>query len=442
MLFGEEFMLEKIKNFIKAYHLFDDNQKIICAVSGGVDSICLLHILYDLGYALVLAHVNHHKRIESEYEQQQMQRLAKHLNIPIEILDYHATQIDNFQNEAHYARYDFFKQLAKKYQTKWIATAHHLDDQAETILMKLTSGSNLYGYAGISVCLQQDEFSIARPLLCLSKENLYDYAHEQKYNFYEDQSNECDDYLRNRLRHHIIPKLKEETPSFLEKIQEFSIQAKEAFQFIRNQSIKYLNQQNNIISTKDYNLMDIALQKDVLCLLFERYQIEKNKEIIEKCCTLMSQNENRQINLKKDYNFKIEYQKAFIEKKTDTKSYREVLTLDQPCFIGNQYKFYFSKKLPQNNAKYLKLCYNDLKLPFFVCNQKAGDFIELSYGSKKVSRIWIDNKIPKEKRKVLPLVFDAENRLLWIYPSVRSKYVSSYKETGDLYLVCEEIKND
>lgn len=442
MLFGDVIMLNKIKNFIKEHHLFEDNQKIICAVSGGVDSVCLLHILYDLGYPLVLAHVNHHKRKESEQEQKQMQLLAQQLQIPFEVLNYQASNTDNFQNEAHFARYDFFKKLAAKYKTKWIATAHHLDDQAETILMRLATGSNLYGYAGISVCLEQDGYSIVRPLLCLSKEELYHYAEEKKYVFYEDSSNLSDDYFRNRLRHHIIPILKKETPSFLEKIQEFSIQAKEAFQFIRNQSIKYLNKQNNIIKTEDFNLMEEALKKDVLCLLFERYQIEKNKDLIDQCCFLISQNKNKSIHLKNNFNFKVEYQKAFIEKKKNQENYKEILTIDKPCIIRNQYKFYFSKKLPQNNAKYLKLCYNDLKLPFFVCNQKAGDFIELSYGSKKVSRIWIDAKIPKEQRRLLPLVFDAENRLLWVYPAVRSKYASTYKDTGDIYLVCEEIKND
>ncbi|MDE5565910.1 MAG: tRNA lysidine(34) synthetase TilS, partial [Anaeroplasmataceae bacterium] len=256
-------MLERMKNFITQNQLFEKNQPIICATSGGVDSICLIHLLKDLGYKPILAHVNHHKRMESEIEQKEMEVLAKQLEIPFELFSFYDSNIDNFQNNAHHARYDFFKEIADKYHTPWIATAHHLDDQAETILMRLCSGSNLYGYAGISICLEQNNYKIARPLLFASKNELYEYAKKMNYTFFEDISNASDDYFRNRLRHHILPDLKKETPALLEKLQEFSIQAKEAFQFIRNQSIKILNQQNNIISVEDFLLLDIAIQKDV-----------------------------------------------------------------------------------------------------------------------------------------------------------------------------------
>ncbi|MDE6407666.1 MAG: tRNA lysidine(34) synthetase TilS [Anaeroplasmataceae bacterium] len=234
-------MQTKVQKFIKEQNLIPTTNPIICAVSGGVDSVCLLHILHSLNYPLVLAHVNHHKREQSAVEQAAMENLAKEFNIPFELLDFYDNGADNFQNSAHDARYTFFKQLAKKYHTTLIATAHHLNDQAETILMRLITGSNLYGYAGISIIQQEKDYSLIRPLLCVSKEEIYTYAKEHNLLYFEDISNSSDDYLRNRIRHHILPLLEKENINYLEKMQEFSTQTKESFNFIRKQSINYLD---------------------------------------------------------------------------------------------------------------------------------------------------------------------------------------------------------
>lgn len=435
-------MLEKIKRFIEKNQLISSKEPIICATSGGVDSICLIHILHDLGYPVILAHVNHHKRKESELEEQSMKNLAKELNIPFEVYSYYDTHQDNFQAKAHEARYYFFIQIAKKYHTHLIATAHHLDDQAETVLMRLLSGSNLYGYAGISISLTIQEMQIIRPLLCVSKDELYAYAKKNDYVYFEDVSNQSDDYLRNRIRHHIIPKFKEENQDFLNKLQEFSIQTKEAFEFIRNQSIKYLELQNNNIEVKSFISLPIGLKKDIICLLLEQYNIPKNQEIILKCYELIHQNQNKRIMLKNNFYFQIEYGKAFIKEQSETEPFYKEIDIQHDCVLRNRYHFYFSKNLPQNNAKYMKLCYNNLKLPFFIRNMERGDFIEINGGSKKVSRIFIDQKIPKDARKEIPLIFNREGVLLWVYPNVRNKDVFKEKETGDIYLVCEEIKYD
>ncbi|MDE6408462.1 MAG: tRNA lysidine(34) synthetase TilS, partial [Anaeroplasmataceae bacterium] len=95
--------------------------------------------------------------------------------------------------------------------------------------------------------------------------------------------------------------------------------------------------------------------------------------------------------------------------------------------------------IPQNNEKYLKLWYNDLKLPFFIRNKKEGDFINMSYGNKKVARILIDKKIPLSKRDQIPLVFDRDGNLLWIYDLAKSQAVHNQKDKSDIFLVCEEV---
>ena len=165
-------MIKKIKEFMLKNSIDIDNI-IICAISGGVDSLVMLDLLNKMGYKVVLAHVNHNKREESKIEQEAMKTLADNLGIPFEFLSYHYDGNDNFHNDAHNARYEFFKNLCKKYNTDLVSTAHHLDDQIETILIKLMEGSNLYGYGGISALVDDGEYRIIRPLLCVDKKQIY-----------------------------------------------------------------------------------------------------------------------------------------------------------------------------------------------------------------------------------------------------------------------------
>lgn len=433
-------MLKKINQFINKNNMFEKNKSIVVAVSGGVDSVCLLDILYKLGYHVILAHVNHHKRLESDKEEQMMLQLAKSLKIPCEIHHYYDNHEGNFHDAAHQARYSFFKTVANKYHTPYIATAHHLNDQLETIIMKLMTGSNLYGYGGISMVLDDEKYKIRRPLLCCKKEELYLYGKENKLIYFEDDSNQKDDYLRNRIRHHLIPNLIIESNTILEKSQEFSLQIKEAFHYIRNQSINYLQNNQNRIVLDSFLGLDIALQKDIICLMFEQYNLPKNKEIIEDCLKLLKESKgNKKLSLRDNFFFIKNYKTAQIETLPEINEFKFFLTTNEDIIINNMYKFYFSKILPQNNAKYLKLCYNDLKLPFCIRNRKKGDFINMNFGNKKVARLMIDAKLDAQKRAHTPIVLDSENNILWVYAIAKSKSVEQQKLNGDIFLVCEEL---
>lgn len=435
-------MINIVKNFIMNNNLINPLEYVICSTSGGVDSICLLHILYNLGYKVVLAHVNHHKRIESENEENEMRCLAKKLNIPFELYHYYDDGSNNFHDNAHTMRYEFYKKVADKYNTKTITTAHHLDDQAETVIMRLISGSNLYGYSGIANKLTLDGYTIVRPLLCISKKEIYEYVNEHGLIYFEDSSNEEDDYLRNRIRHHVIPLLKIENPNLLNQINDYSTLVKEAFNYIRNQSINFLNNNNNIIDIKSFKSLDISLKKDIICLLFENNNLDKTNNIINNCLNLIDNNCNSSIDIKEGYIFIVEYDKAYIQSKEQVFDYYYELSLDNKVEIMGKYVLYFSKNEPINNEKYIKLCYNDLKLPFSIRNRKDGDTIRMNYGNKKVSRILIDQKVEKSKRDTLPLIFDNSGKLLWVYNYAKNIDVINQKLNGDIYLVCEERKND
>lgn len=432
-------MENKILKFIKDNNLID-NEPIICAVSGGVDSICLLHILCNLGYKVILAHVNHHKRKESQIEQKAMKELANKLKIPFELLDYYYDGKDNFHNDSHNARYSFFKKLCEKYNTNIIATAHHLDDQAETIVMKILEGSNLYGYGGISIINDDGEYKIIRPLLCVNKEELYSYARMHNLKYFEDCSNSENVFLRNRIRHNIVPLLKQESNDFYNKIGQYSLQIKEAFNFIRRQSIEYLNKTNNIIDLDSFNELDIVLKKDILSLLLENNNIRRsNSLILDILCLLSSNDGTKSITLENKYQFVRSYNKAYIKNNCNINIPELKIDINDVVIFNNKYKFYFSKKIPVNNAKYIKLCYNNQELPFSIRSKKPGDFISLEIGNKKVSRVFIDCKIPKDERNQIPIITNSTGDILWIYDLCKSKDVYNQKNIGELIFVCEEI---
>ena len=432
-------MTERIKQFLKINNLNID-KPIVCAVSGGADSLALIQILYELGYKVILAHVNHHKRLESEEEAIAMEVYARSLNIPFEILNYHYSGNGNFHDESHNARYEFFRNVAKKYNTNIIATAHHAKDQLETILIKMMEGSNLYGYGGMPVSYDDGEFIVIRPILLLTKEEICNFLNERNIKWYEDSSNYQDEFLRNRLRHHVIPLLEKECPDLYNKVIQYSNLLHESFDYIRYDSKVYLSNNDGMINIDNFKDLRIALKKDIISLMLEGYNIEKNNAIISDILDLSkSINGTKEIALKDNYFVIKEYNLIYISKKENKQFESIYLNINDIKIYGNKYKFYFSKNMPKNNAKYIKLCYNQLELPLLIRNKNDGDFIALKEGNKKVSRVLIDRKHPKYKRGEVPIILDNNGNVLWIYNYLKSDIVYKQKDNADIYLVCEVL---
>lgn len=214
-------MLNKLLKQIKQYDMVCKGDHVICAVSGGADSVALLFGMYllreKLGITLSAAHFNHHLRgAESDRDEQFVREFCHRYDISLEVGSAQVTAgKKGLEAAAREARYAFFATLSGK-----IATAHTADDNAETVLMHLVRGTGLRGLGGISPV----NGNIIRPMLTATRQEVLAFLQEYCLTFVEDSSNAGDDFLRNRLRHRVMPLLKEENPQLAENLSHMAME--------------------------------------------------------------------------------------------------------------------------------------------------------------------------------------------------------------------------
>ena len=214
-------MLIKFQNHIEQNFPQLKDKKLLLAVSGGIDSMVLMHLFQQLNYDIAIAHCNFQLRgKESDGDEMLVKEICQDGYIPyfIESFDTEKYSRDNklsIQLAARKLRYDWFQELLSENQLDYLVTAHHLDDTIETFLINFIRGTGLEGLTGIPA----ENGKIIRPLLPFSREEIEHYATENKVQWREDSSNASDKYVRNKLRHNIVPTLKELNTGFLESFQ-------------------------------------------------------------------------------------------------------------------------------------------------------------------------------------------------------------------------------
>jgi len=208
-------MLEDFLLYIEANLSINRKDKLLLAVSGGVDSMVMLDMFVKLNFNIEVAHINHSTRNgEAHQDMEFVQQRCAALEIPchIKVLDYATLQQGNFQENARKERFAFLFGIAKKQHCPWIATAHHKDDRWETFVMHLHRKSGLRGLTS----LRPKESAIIHPMLCFTKNQLLTYATSHQVTFVHDRSNDSDDYVRNAIRNHITPEVQNVFPNFIE----------------------------------------------------------------------------------------------------------------------------------------------------------------------------------------------------------------------------------
>jgi len=386
--------------------------KLIISVSGGADSMLLLSMLKESSHKIEVVHFNHMKRQQSKIEADLVRSYCQENNIPFH---YYLIEVDegNFHHQAHKMRLHYLKDVAKVAKAKYILTAHHLDDLLENILIKLTRGSNLLGYAGMQLSHTKKGITYIKPLLYTSKKEILDYVIEHHVPYLNDESNEENYYLRNRYRHAVIPIMKQENLNLLSQAKNYHQQLTKAFNFIRNTSLNVLNQSQEI-DVNVFKEQDIAIQEDMIAYLLENKQINTSYDIVIAIKNMiLSEKPNQAIDLSHQYQFIKAYDKSYVSSKKVTKDVKYEVKHGETKLPNNViFTFLDNSNTPTEDLE--KLCYNKLAFPLWIRHRQNGDKLTYNFGHKKLKDLLIDKKIPMEKRNAIWVLTDNENNILWV----------------------------
>lgn len=420
-------MTQKLLQMMQAKGYFNRHKKILVAVSGGADSMSLLHFLYnhqkDLDIQLGIAHVNHKQRQESEHEEAYLRHWAEEHKVPFH---YSVFSGKFSENAARTFRYEFFKQVMKDYDYSALVTAHHADDQAETIFMRLLRGSRLRHLTGISAIRPFGTGQIIRPFLHLTKAQLPVTFH------FEDRSNTSLAYLRNRIRLSYLPTLSQENPKIKEHL---CLLAEEIG--LMEQALGEL--------TKDISITDLSVfqqQSDAVQLfLLQNYldsfpDLKLSKGQFNQLISYLRKNASGKMPLKNGYEL-VKTQTDFLIMK------EESISLSPPCLLEfgksvefEDYTLTFSEFNDVSNTDAISI-WSDA--PIVIRHRKEGDKIDLGSHHKKLRRLFIDNKI-LEKDRQKAIVGEQDGHIIFLYVAGRL-YLKKRPENAILYGTVVIYKN-
>ena len=393
-------MLNKLQLFITEQELVQPGDEVICAVSGGADSVALLFALYllkeKLQIRLSAAHFNHHLRgAESDQDQAFVEDFCSRYDIPL----YKGgaaveTGPKGLEAAARDARYGYLKTLPGR-----IATAHTADDNAETVLMHLIRGTGLKGLGGIA----PKSGKLIRPMLTVTRQDVMAFLQEWNLPHVEDQSNHTDQFLRNRLRHHVMPLLNRENPRLAENVSAMAMQLRQEEHYLSRQV--ELTDRVSVLREMDPALRNRALES----FLRQQGVKEPQREQIQLLkCLVFSNNPSAR--------------GAFPGGITIGREYDRLLRLPQEELPDTAQLTLGSQKLPQwkmeihvSQAQSLEQGKTVFTVQpegkIVVRSRLPGDRIRLPGGSKTLKKLFIDEKIPAWERPFLPVLADEKGVL-------------------------------
>lgn len=461
-------MFQDFNQILQNNNLLKADNRVLLAVSGGVDSIALFHLMRKIPEIkrpkLSIAHVNHQLRPEADTEEEFVKHLAEKYRIPFysflwDKADHPASGIEE---AARKIRYSFFKQVMKQQNINVLMTAHHQDDQIETILMKLARGSTLSQLTGIQFSQSFSEGELVRPLLGFSKQELYTFAKEQRLEFIEDETNYELTYTRNRFRNQIIPLLKKENNQFNQHIIQFALDLNDLLEVSKNPIEKAFNQ----VVKKKQDIWELDIERfSGLTASYQRLAIKylldllyKGEENLYKANYIeliqdwiFNGDVNTQLDLQNDIVTKKEYNRVIFAKKNSVmhliskeefviESVNQWIQLSETEKIG---LFVLDESVEDlNNENTLLIDENSLHLPLTIRHRQPGDrmrYVGLN-GSKKIKDIFIDEKIPIKKRDEAWIVEDYSSDILWLV-TYRKMSLFTVQETDKLTYVLKYKKD-
>ena len=416
-------MIQRFLNYIRQNNLFKPTEKVLLAVSGGLDSVVMTHLFYSSQIPFTIAHCNFQLRGEDSVgDALFVNQLGEKYGVEVfstsfDTLKYKKNNNVSTQMAARALRYDWFKVLTKDLNINVIATAHHANDQAETVLLNLTAGTGIRGLRGI----KPKSNDIVRPLLFATRIELEAYAKLHQLTWREDSSNASIQYKRNAMRHLVVPELEKLNPRFVSTIDQFTdnmamleILLHEQVEFWQK---KVVNKAENIIYLDLNPLKELRYKSLILFELLKEYGFEETEEILR--CSFSPSGKQF---ISKTHVLVVDRAQLVITPKETGEKIN--LSIDQNTTLIELFStnmeletiesFNFENITKANDVAFLD--YAKLTFPLILRNWKHGDtFQPIGMGgkSKKISDVLIDAKVPNNlKDKVL--ILESGNKIAWV----------------------------
>lgn len=392
-------------------------QSVLCALSGGVDSVVLLHLLLQCGVRVEAAHVEHGIRGESSRRDCRfVQELCGKWGVPLHVIHLDvpaqaAKEDRGIEETARAMRYDFLWKTREARRLETLATAHHLNDQAETVLMHLIRGASPVGLSG----MRERDGALIRPLLPFSRAQIEQYAQENHLPHVEDETNADIAYTRNYIRHELIPCMEKLNPRAVEAVGRAAELARRQSDFVRQEALRVLRSRMYGAALADVSDLHPGLRSEVIAqYLRAQGTPEFSAADIVRIESLLAGGVGRRVSLGKE----------LFER--DTNGVRRVIM--EPAGSG-RWALHSGEnetplgrftlragKVPKNLdlGKYAQVFDADkIRAPLFVRTRRDGDRLALLGGGKrKLSDILIDKKVPRALRDSVPLIVMGEE-ILW-----------------------------
>ena len=426
--------------------LLKNNDTIIIGLSGGPDSMCLLDILLKIKKKpnIICAHINHNIREESKEELQFIKDYCQKKQLTLETTTFEKKSANEDYNELELRekRYQYFGELMKKYNAKYLFTAHHGDDLIETILMRISRGSNLKGYSGFQTESIKNGITVIKPLIFVTKEDIQKYNEDNNIPFVSDKSNDTDDYTRNRYRHHVLPFLKKENKNIHLKYLKFSRELKKYYDFVDSIVNEEISKRydKKILDISEFYKLDKLIQTKIIEYIlddnyYDNLYLVHDKHVNMILDIINNSKPNIEINLPDNLFIQKEYNRLKISRNKPQKiEYKQLIT--EETILPNNKKINMVDESNLTNNYCTRLNSKEIKLPLYVRNRNNGDkmVIKNMETAKKLKDIFIDSKLTKEERNNQPIVVDNENNIIWLPGLKKSKFDKSIDEIYDIIL--------
>ncbi len=409
--------------YVEQHQLFNRQNKILAALSGGMDSVLLVHLLKAAGYTFGIAHCNFKLRAaEADADRDFCRLLAEQLQVPFHTISFdtqaHAEeQKISIQMAARELRYQWFEQIHQQHQYNTVALAHHQNDTIETILLNLTRGTGIAGLHGIL----PKNGPWVRPLLFLNRQQIADLVSQNELPYREDSSNASTKYARNKIRHEIIPKLKELNPNLENTFERNLSHFRELEQLLQLQMqvVKQtlVNRQNDEIHIDKTGILQLQPQRLLLGELLKEYGF--NDTVLDDVISALPKHAGRVFE-SNAYRLLLDRDKLIISPKKDFTAPPIYINQDDEEVFYADVAFRISRTLTpfmtEPNHTIAAVDEDSLIYPLTIRHWQEGDyFMPLGMSSrKKLSNFFINQKVPRHQKMQIPILVNGNDDVIWV----------------------------